>query len=50
MDSIDKGIILDLMVNARTTYQEMANKYSISANAIKNRIKKRLILKLFQEG
>ncbi|MHA2096881.1 MAG: winged helix-turn-helix transcriptional regulator [Candidatus Hodarchaeales archaeon] len=49
MDSIDKGIIVDLMMNARISYQEMANKYDLSANAIKNRIKKMLAVGMFKE-
>ena len=38
MDPIDKNILTDLMINCRTTYQEMALKYNLSANAIKKRI------------
>lgn len=38
MDVIDKNILTDLMINCRTTYQEMALKYNLSANAIKKRI------------
>jgi DNA-binding Lrp family transcriptional regulator len=49
MDSIDKGIIVDLMRNARVPYQEMANKYGLSANAIKNRIKKLFEVGIFKE-
>ena len=49
MDSIDKGIIVDLMRNARVPYQEMANKYGLSANAIKNRIKKLFEVGVFRE-
>jgi DNA-binding Lrp family transcriptional regulator len=37
MDVIDKNILTDLMINCRTTYQEMALKYNLSANAIKKR-------------
>lgn len=40
MDLIDKGILSDLTNNCRTTYQEMAGKYGISANAIRKRILK----------
>ncbi|PWI48297.1 hypothetical protein CEE45_07525 [Candidatus Heimdallarchaeota archaeon B3_Heim] len=42
MDSIDKNILLDLHVNCRTTFQEMANKNGVSANAIKKRFNKML--------
>ena len=38
MDVIDKNILTDLLINCRTTYQEMALKYNLSANAIKKRI------------
>ncbi len=40
MDSLDKQILLDLSVNCRITYQVMAQKYGISANAIKKRVQK----------
>lgn len=40
MDPIDKNILLDLMINCRITYQKMAQKYEISANAIKKRVQK----------
>ncbi|UCH04898.1 MAG: winged helix-turn-helix transcriptional regulator [Candidatus Thorarchaeota archaeon] len=40
MDLIDKGILSDLTRNCRVTYQEMAGKYGISANAIRKRIHK----------
>jgi DNA-binding Lrp family transcriptional regulator len=40
MDLIDKGILSDLTNNCRITYQEMAGKYGISANAIRKRILK----------
>ena len=38
MDVIDKNILTDLIINCRTTYQDMAIKYNLSANAIKKRI------------
>ena len=38
MDVIDKNILTDLILNCRTTYQDMALKYNLSANAIKKRI------------
>lgn len=40
MDTIDKNILLDLHANCRTTYQEMAQKAGVSANAIKKRVNK----------
>jgi len=40
LDLIDKGILSDLTNNCRITYQEMAGKYGISANAIRKRILK----------
>ena len=40
MDSTDKLILLDLITYCRITYQEMAQKYGISANAIKKRVQK----------
>ncbi len=40
MDLIDKGILSDLTRNCRVTYQEMAGKYGVSANAIRKRILK----------
>jgi len=40
LDLIDKGILSDLTRNCRATYQEMAGKYGISANAIRKRIQK----------
>ncbi|MHA1940420.1 MAG: winged helix-turn-helix transcriptional regulator [Candidatus Hodarchaeales archaeon] len=42
MDSIDKNILLDLFSNCRTTFQEMATKNGVSANAIKKRFNKML--------
>ena len=38
MDVIDKNILTDLILNCRTSYQDMAIKYNLSANAIKKRI------------
>jgi DNA-binding Lrp family transcriptional regulator len=38
MDAIGKNILTNLMMNCRTTYEEMAVKNNISANAIKKRI------------
>ncbi len=49
MDSIDTGIIVDQIRNARITYQEMANKYGISGNAIRNRVKKLFATGVFTE-
>ncbi|MHA1991360.1 MAG: winged helix-turn-helix transcriptional regulator [Candidatus Hodarchaeales archaeon] len=49
MDSIDKGLLVDLSLNARATYQELANKYGLSANAIKNRINKMISVGLIKE-
>ncbi|MFW9845878.1 MAG: winged helix-turn-helix transcriptional regulator [Candidatus Thorarchaeota archaeon] len=40
MDSIDKGILSDLLANCRQTYQELSRKYGISANAIRMRVMK----------
>lgn len=40
MDSIDKGILADLLTNCRQTYQELSRKYGISANAIRMRVMK----------
>ncbi|MHA1978034.1 MAG: winged helix-turn-helix transcriptional regulator [Candidatus Hodarchaeales archaeon] len=37
MDSIDKNILLDLHVNCRATFQQMATKNGLSSNAIKKR-------------
>ncbi|MHA2387809.1 MAG: winged helix-turn-helix transcriptional regulator, partial [Candidatus Hodarchaeales archaeon] len=37
---LDRNIILDLNVNCRTTYQEMAQKHNVSANTIKKRVMK----------
>ena len=37
MDSLDKNILLDLHANCRITFQEIAQKNSISENAIKKR-------------
>lgn len=40
MDLIDKGILGDLLANCRITYEELARKYELSANAVKRRIQK----------
>lgn len=40
MDYIDKQILLTFMDNCRISYQELANKFEISANAIKKRVLK----------
>ncbi len=40
MDIIDRGILNDLLRNCRVTYQALATKYGISANAIKKRVAK----------
>ena len=38
MDSIDKGVLVDLGRNCRVSYQEMSRKYGITANAIRRRV------------
>jgi len=38
VDPIDKGILRDLSKNCRITYEELARKYGISANAIRKRV------------
>ncbi|MHA1906188.1 MAG: winged helix-turn-helix transcriptional regulator [Candidatus Thorarchaeota archaeon] len=38
MDPIDKGILRDLTTNCRITYEELARKHGISANAIRKRV------------
>ena len=40
MDLIDKGILADLSENCRVSYEELARKYELSANAVKKRIQK----------
>lgn len=40
MDLIDKGILGDLLANCRISYEELARKYDLSANAVKRRIQK----------
>ncbi|MFW9992892.1 MAG: winged helix-turn-helix transcriptional regulator [Candidatus Odinarchaeota archaeon] len=40
MDSIDKNILMDFMADCRITYQELALKHGMSANAIKKRVNK----------
>ena len=40
MDGLDKDILLNLSDNCRVTYQEMAQKYNVSSNAIKKRVQK----------
>ncbi|UCE11214.1 MAG: winged helix-turn-helix transcriptional regulator [Candidatus Thorarchaeota archaeon] len=42
MDSIDRGIALDLSRDCRTSLQKLSLKYNISSNAIKKRIDKLL--------
>ncbi|MHA2304216.1 MAG: AsnC family transcriptional regulator [Candidatus Hodarchaeales archaeon] len=44
MDSLDKNILLDLSNNSRATYQEIAEKNEVSANAIKKRVMKLISL------
>ncbi|MHA2096027.1 MAG: winged helix-turn-helix transcriptional regulator [Candidatus Hodarchaeales archaeon] len=48
MDGIDRKIMLDLSNNCRTTYQEMAQKHNVSANAIKKRVTKLLSMGVIQ--
>ncbi|MHA2366940.1 MAG: winged helix-turn-helix transcriptional regulator, partial [Candidatus Hodarchaeales archaeon] len=48
MDLIDKNILLNLVVNCRRSYQEMAHKNGISANGIKKRINKMISLGLIE--
>ena len=38
LDQIDKGILRDLSINCRITYEELARKHGISANAIRKRV------------
>ncbi len=38
LDLIDKGILRDLETNCRITYEELARKHGISANAIRKRV------------
>ena len=40
MDQLDKSILLELTVNARIPVQDLAKKYDLSFNTIKNRISK----------
>ena len=40
MDWLDKALLWELFGNARVSYQELAKKYELSFNAIKNRVKK----------
>jgi len=42
MDEIDKRIILELDENCRTSYESMARKFGITANAIKKRVSRLL--------
>ncbi len=44
MDGLDRQILLDLSDNCRVTYQGMAQKHNVSANAIKKRVMKLLSL------
>jgi DNA-binding Lrp family transcriptional regulator len=38
MDSIDKGLLMDLAKNCRTTFESLAQKYDLSPNAIRRRV------------
>ncbi|MFX0108125.1 MAG: winged helix-turn-helix transcriptional regulator [Candidatus Hodarchaeota archaeon] len=38
MDSIDKGILLDLTKNCRSTYESLAQKFDLSATAVRQRV------------
>ncbi|MFX1343223.1 MAG: winged helix-turn-helix transcriptional regulator [Promethearchaeota archaeon] len=40
MDWLDKALLWELFGNARVSYQNLARKYELSFNAIKNRVKK----------
>lgn len=40
MDSIDRGIILDLQRNCRVTYKTLSLKYGITSNAIRKRVER----------
>ncbi|MFW9984670.1 MAG: winged helix-turn-helix transcriptional regulator [Candidatus Odinarchaeota archaeon] len=40
MDWLDKALLWELFGNARVSYQDLARKYELSFNAIKNRVKK----------
>jgi DNA-binding Lrp family transcriptional regulator len=40
LDSINMGILRDLRINCRTTYQAMSQKYGVTANAIRKRVEK----------
>ena len=40
VDLIDKNILFELLQNSRTPYQNIANKLSLSVNAVKKRIDK----------
>jgi Lrp/AsnC family leucine-responsive transcriptional regulator len=40
LDLTDKGILADLLVNCRITYEELSRKHGISANAVKKRVQK----------
>ena len=38
MDSIDKNVLIDLLINCRARYQDMAVKNNVTANAIRKRV------------
>lgn len=40
LDSLDKGILNDLGMNCRISYQKLADKYGLSATAVKKRVEK----------
>jgi Lrp/AsnC family leucine-responsive transcriptional regulator len=40
LDKIDKFILYDLSANCRTSFQTLANKYQMTANAVKKRVAK----------
>jgi len=40
LDWLDKALLWELFGNARASYQDLARKYELSFNAIKNRVKK----------
>jgi DNA-binding Lrp family transcriptional regulator len=40
IDSLDKSILSELGLNCRTSYQKIAEKYSVSATAVKKRVEK----------
>ncbi|NHJ14181.1 MAG: winged helix-turn-helix transcriptional regulator [Candidatus Thorarchaeota archaeon] len=38
MDSVDKGLLMDLTKNCRITFESLAQKYNLSPNAIRRRV------------